>query len=263
MNTAEDHAERENYPGHAVQPEHKSDPEHKDYSECVPKEIGLVGTSCGAIHPVIGPLESHGGYAKCEYRPVMALPGPADMQFPIRKPSSCNKDLMNYIQIIKHHPVVDVTMRLSVRTFVVSHSFWAYIEKGIQLGLRPDFVIFCGLRKVNPRAITEPYLFEELWFTIKDPADLIDDIIILFWLQLRESIETKLVYEGKAWSSDGRWVVCEGETIDQAKARVDDKERQRLKEQAIKAYEANLQSHQQARTEGMQKTLQDARRLLG
>lgn len=58
---------------------------------------------------------------------------------------------------------------------------------------------------------------------------------------------TKLLYEGKAWSNYGRWVVREGETLDQAKARVDDRERQRLKEEAIKEYEAMVEREQQER----------------
>lgn len=46
---------------------------------------------------------------------------------------------------------------------------------------------------------------------------------------------TKLTYEGKAWSDRyGRWLVHEGESMEQAKARVDDREIERLKEQAIK-----------------------------
>jgi hypothetical protein len=55
------------------------------------------------------------------------------------------------------------------------------------------------------------------------------------------------LHEGKAWSGYGRWVVREGETIDQAKARVNVRERQRLKEQAIKEHEAKLERQQQAR----------------
>lgn len=42
-------------------------------------------------------------------------------------------------------------------------------------------------------------------------------------------------------------MVREGETLDQAKARVDDRERQRLKEEAIKEYKAKLELQQQRR----------------
>ena len=49
------------------------------------------------------------------------------------------------------------------------------------------------------------------------------------------------MYEGKAWTDrDGIWLVHEGESMDQAKARVDDRERQRLKEQAIKEKDEKL-----------------------
>lgn len=66
-------------------------------------------------------------------------------------------------------------------------------------------------------------------------------------MQLKEFMGSKLLYEGKAWSNYGRWVVREGETLDQAKARVDDRERQRLKEEAIKEYEAKLERARQVR----------------
>lgn len=59
-----------------------------------------------------------------------------------------------------------------------------YIKKGIQLGLRPEFAIFCGLHETDPRAIDEPYLFDELWFTIKSPHSAIDETIIPFTLWL-------------------------------------------------------------------------------
>lgn len=59
---------------------------------------------------------------------------------------------------------------------------------------------------------------------------------------------TKLLYEGKAWSDcHGRWLVHEGESIDQAKARVDDREIQRLEEQAIKENEEMLEREEQER----------------
>ena len=122
-----------------------------------------------------------------------------------------------------------------------------YIEKGIQLGLRPEFAIFCGLHETDPRAINEPYLFEELWFTIKSPHSAIDETIIPFWMELKEFMRTKLLYEGNAWSKYGRWVVREEETLDQAKARVDDRERPRLTEEAIKEHKAKLELQQQRR----------------
>lgn len=121
-----------------------------------------------------------------------------------------------------------------------------YIEKGIQLGLRPEFAIFCGLHETDPRAIAEPHLFEELWFIINSPASIMSDTLIPFWIQLRELITSKLLYEGKAWTDrDGTWLVREGENMDQAKARVDDRERQRLKEQAIKENEERLERYYQ------------------
>ncbi|KUM63541.1 hypothetical protein ACN42_g3531 [Penicillium freii] len=122
-----------------------------------------------------------------------------------------------------------------------------YIEKGIQLGLRPEFAIFCGLHNTDPRAIEDSRLFEETWFTL-GPADIISDTLIVFWMRFKEFIVTKLLYEEKAWSDrHGRWLVHEGESIDQAKARVDDEEIQRLKEQAIKENEETLEREEQER----------------
>lgn len=42
-------------------------------------------------------------------------------------------------------------------------SLEGYIEKGIQLGLRPEFAIFRGQHETAPRAIDEPHLFKELY----------------------------------------------------------------------------------------------------
>lgn len=126
-----------------------------------------------------------------------------------------------------------------------------YIEKGIQLGLRLDFAIFCGLHETDSRAIENPRLFEKTWFSL-GPADIMSDTLILFWMKLMEFIVTKLIYDGKAWSDrHGGWLVHEGESMDQAQARVDDGEIQRLKEQAKKEnkdvlgrfYEEHVREH--------------------
>lgn len=71
------------------------------------------------------------------------------------------------------------------------------------------------------------------------------DTLIPFWMDLKEFMAAKLVHEGKAWEGGGRWLVHEGETIDQAKSRLDDQERQRLKEQAAKEYEAEWELERQ------------------
>jgi GH24 family phage-related lysozyme (muramidase) len=68
------------------------------------------------------------------------------------------------------------------------------------------------------------------------------DFVYSFWLQLQEFLAMRLVHEGKAWKDEyGRWLIHEGETMEQAKARVNDKERQRLKQQAIEDYEAKTE----------------------
>lgn len=121
----------------------------------------------------------------------------------------------------------------------------SYIKKGIQQGLRPEFAIFCGLHKDDPRAVEDPGLFEKDWFN-NGPQELIIDTVIPFWLQLKELMAQKLVHDGKAWSDRyGHWLIHDEETLDQAKARVDDRERQRLREQATEKYEAELEQKRQ------------------
>ena len=60
---------------------------------------------------------------------------------------------------------------------------------------------------------------------------------------------SKLLYDEKVFTCDGTWVVREGETIDQAKARVDDRERERLREQAENEYQAEREREK----EGLEK----------
>ncbi|KAJ5521553.1 hypothetical protein N7527_005668 [Penicillium freii] len=163
-------------------------------------ELVKIGTSRGDIHPSIGPHKFQKGYRDYTYRPNFQAPscgydnkvsteGFSDITFPwiegmvdlfIRGVQDDKEDDYDY----------------------TTHK--GYIEKGIQLGLRPEFAIFCGLHETDPRAIDEPYLFEELWFTIKSPHSAIDETIIPFWMQLKEFMGSKLLYEGKAWSNYGR-----------------------------------------------------------
>ncbi|CAI7576959.1 unnamed protein product [Penicillium glandicola] len=181
-------------------------------------ELVKLATSRGAIHPSIGPIEYYDGEPCYKYRPGMTLPDPADTRECLRWVGLSDK-----------------------------RSSKGYIERGIQLGLRPEFAVFCGLHEDDPRAIAEPYLFEELWFIIKGPAELIEDNIIPIWMELKQFMASKLLYDGKAWSGHGKWVVREGETLEQAKARLDDRERQRLRDEAIKENEAILKREKQER----------------
>jgi hypothetical protein len=70
------------------------------------------------------------------------------------------------------------------------------------------------------------------------PASIMTDTLLLFWGGVEKCMVSKLLYDGKAFTCDGTWVVRKGETIDQAKARVDDRECERLREEAQKEYEA-------------------------
>ncbi|CAI7576949.1 unnamed protein product [Penicillium glandicola] len=265
-----DHPEREDQP--------ERDTKEPINFEWTP-ELVKIATSRGAIHPSIGPIDFSKGYADCNYRPGMTLPDPADTRECLRWVGLSDKKIIDlehkfndlypdyeapscgYDNEVTTKGISDITFPLieeMVELFLrevydnkdedydyTTHK--GYIERGIELGLRPEFAVFCGLHKDDPRAIAEPHLFEELWFLIKAPAGLIEGTIIPFWMQLKEFMATKLLYEGKAWLSYGRWVVREGETLDQAKARVDDRERQRLKEQAIKKHEEILERKRQAR----------------
>ncbi|KAJ5592615.1 hypothetical protein N7537_009519 [Penicillium hordei] len=242
-------------------------------------ELVKIGTSRGDIHPAIGPLEFHKDSAVCKYRPGMTLPDPTDTQECLRWVGLSDKKIVEieqkfnelypdyegprcgYSEKFKQYaytyneitfPKIEEILNMFIRGMHDDHDEFeythkGYIQKGIQLGLRPEFAIFCGLHNTDPRAIEDPRLFEETWFNL-GPADIMSDTLILFWMRLKEFMVTKLLYEEKAWSDRyGRWLVYEGESIDEAKARVDDREIQRLKGQATKENEETLEREEQER----------------
>ncbi|KAJ6032048.1 hypothetical protein N7540_002780 [Penicillium herquei] len=220
-------------------------------------ELVKTGTSRGAIHPSIGPLEISNGLPECKYRPGMNLPDPADTReclkwvglsdqkiieieqkfndlFPKYQAPKCGYDEKNqaygrgYNEIT--FPLVDSMLKLFIQGMHDDHEEFqythiGYIEKGIQLGLRPEFAIFCGLHKDDPRALEDPDLFEETWFHL-GPADIMSDTLITFWGGTQEVL---------------------GEDMDQAKARMNEKERERLKEQAMEEKKADLARRKQER----------------
>ncbi|KAJ6133171.1 hypothetical protein N7471_008386 [Penicillium samsonianum] len=283
MSEAEDHPERGDQPKHDDQLEQSENHPERDAEENKlinfewTPELVKIGISRGDIHPSIGPHKFSNGHPDCTYRPGMTLPDPANTRECLRWVGLSDKKIIEVEQKFNElypdyqaprsgHDSKVFTRGFSDITFPLIEKMAdlfmqgvrnnrdddydytthkGYIEKGIQLGLRPEFAIFCGLYKDDPRAINDPHLFEELWFTIKSPQSAIDEMIILFWMELKEYMVTRLLYEGKAWSNYGRWVVREGETLDEAKARVDDRERLRLKEQAIKEQEAKFEREQQ------------------
>ena len=51
-----------------------------------------------------------------------------------------------------HSEYLPVSTSLSERKLTIPAKV-GYIKKGIQQGLRPEFAIFCGLHKTDPRAI--------------------------------------------------------------------------------------------------------------
>ncbi|OQE24226.1 hypothetical protein PENFLA_c010G06839 [Penicillium flavigenum] len=273
----EDHPEREHYLERENQPKQENYPERNtEVNEAInfewTPELVKIATSRGTIHPSIGPLELYSGFPKCEYRPGMTLPDPADTRECLRWAGLSDKKISEveqkfnelhpdykgpscgYDEKFQYHahayneitfPKIEEMLHMFIQGMhedldEVEESHKAYIEKGIQLGLRPEFAIFCGVHKDDSRAIENPYLFERDWFWMS-PASIMTDTLIPLWMNLKEFMATKLLYEGKAWSGYGRWLVHDGETIDQAKARVDDRELQRLKEQAIKENEEKLE----------------------
>ncbi|OQE44810.1 hypothetical protein PENCOP_c002G04108 [Penicillium coprophilum] len=224
-------------------------------------DLVKIGTSRGGIHPSIGPLESKGYFTDCTYRPGMALPDPADTRECLRWAGLSDKSIIEVEQKFndlypdyqgptcgyeeKHYrtgahditfPKVEKMLKLFVEgmfdnndEFEYTHK--GYIEQGIQLGIRLEFAIFCGLHKDDPRAIEDPHLFEESWFS-QGPAGIMSDTLIPFWMQVENFMASRLVYEGKAWKDGwGTWLIHEGETLEQAKARADE-EHEMLNEKA-------------------------------
>lgn len=122
-----------------------------------------------------------------------------------------------------------------------------YIKKGIQHGLRPEFAIFCGLHKTDPRATNDPPLFEKEWFT-RGPTELIEDFLIPFWMDIKSLMTLRLIHEGKAWADEhGNWLVHDGD-MEKTKANLDDKELGRLREEAAakKKWEIELEEREVA-----------------
>ncbi|KGO48426.1 hypothetical protein PEX1_041240 [Penicillium expansum] len=261
----EDHPERHDQPEHENHSKRDTEENEPINFEWTP-ELVKIGTSRGTIHPSIGPLTFYRGSPECKYRPGMALPDPADTRECLRWIGLFDKKILEieqkfnalhpdyqgprcgYDEKFMQHahayneitfPKIEEMLNMFIRGMHDDHDEFeythkGYIEKGIQLGLRPEFAIFCGLHETDPRALENPHLFEKGWFSL-GPADIMSDTLIPSWMKLREFMATKLTYEGKAWSDRyGRWLVHEGESMEQAKARVDDREIERLKEQAIK-----------------------------
>ncbi|KAJ5120883.1 uncharacterized protein N7515_010271, partial [Penicillium bovifimosum] len=164
-----------------------------------------------------------------------------------------------YTEII--FPKVEKTLDMFIQGMHDDHdeveeTHKAFIEKGIHLGLRLEFAIFCELHKDDPRAIENPYLFEKDWFWM-GPESILIDTLISFWRGVEKCMVSKLSYDGKAFTCDGTWVVREGETMDQAKARVNNRERERLREQAEKEYKAEREREK----EGLEKLCEEDGRM--
>ncbi|KAJ5801078.1 uncharacterized protein N7518_003146 [Penicillium psychrosexuale] len=275
----EDQPEPENQPELENQPEPKNQPELGDQTEHDTEikpinfewtpELVKLATAQGLIHPSLGLVEFDRGLADCKYRPGMTIPDPADTRECLRWVGLSDKKIIEmeqkfddlyqgpsrgYDEKFQQHaraynditfPQIERILNMFIQDMQDNHDEFehthkAYIEHGIKLGLRPEFAVFCGLHETDSRAIDWPCLFNKDWF-YRSPATIMSENLLSFWLPLKEFMRSRLLYEGKAWTDrDGMWLVHEGESMDKAKARVDDRERQRLKEQAIKEKEEKL-----------------------
>ena len=89
------------------------------------------------------------------------------------------------------------------------------------------------MHKDDPWCVDDPMLYERDWFDTS--ATSIITFFTSFWNILKKFLVCKLIEEKKAWSDEhGQWLVHEGESIDQAKARVNNLDLQELREQALK-----------------------------
>ncbi|KAJ6178746.1 hypothetical protein N7519_009207 [Penicillium mononematosum] len=269
MGDSEDHPKRNDDPEHGNHPQ--GDTERPINFEWTP-ELVKIGTSRGAIHPSIGPIESH--YGKPIYRPGMTLPDPADTRECLKWAGLSDKKIIEVEQEFndlypdyqgpacgykeKHYPtgyntIVFPKIEKMLDLFLqgmhkddneLEYTHKGYIEHGIQLGLHLEFAIFCGLHKDDPRAIDNPTLFKRKWFDL-GPTRIMSDTLIPFWMNVEELLAAKLVYEGKAWVCHGRCLVHNGESLAQSKARMNEQERERLKEQAAMEYVAEREREKQ------------------
>lgn len=67
-----------------------------------------------------------------------------------------------------------------------------FVKKAMQLGLKPEFAIFCGYHEDDWRAKKDPE-----WFLKQAPPDFVQDFVMEYSLILMRLIKRKLMDEGK------------------------------------------------------------------
>ncbi|KAH8432803.1 uncharacterized protein LDX57_010432 [Aspergillus melleus] len=235
-------------------------------------ELARLTISRGGIHPFLGPLEPSNEYPYYIFHPDWALPDPADTReclkwvglsddkiiqveqkfnelYPDYQGPVCGYDEKytsggtpggrNYIDF----PVVARMVKVyygMVDHWSSDHEYTheGYIKKAIQQGLRPEFAVSCGMHKDDPRCVDDPLLFERDWFDTA-ASSIVVRMVRSHWDKLSKFLLCKLCDEGKAWRDDydhglSEWLVHEGESMKQAKERVNNLDRQALCERAYK-----------------------------
>ncbi|KAJ5595417.1 uncharacterized protein N7459_001625 [Penicillium hispanicum] len=229
--------------------------------EWTPELVRLATSRC-QLHPILGPLEQSNRWPYHSYRPDMALPDPADTRECLEWFGLSDEKIIEVEQKFNElypdfpSPVCGYDEQFSskgrnavtfpaldtmVKVYYGMLDHWnsdyeytheGYIKKGIQQGLRPEFAVFCGMHKDDPRCIDDPLLFERDWFDTS-PTEIITYFTSSFWETLKKFMTCQLVHDEKAWHDEhGYWLVHEGENIDQARERVHGLDLQQLREQA-------------------------------
>lgn len=128
-----------------------------------------------------------------------------------------------------------------------------YIKKAIQQGLRLEFAVFCGMHTDDPRCIDDPLLYERDWFD-RSPSVYVMYRAESWWRRLKEFLLAKMIHEGKAWyikHPRGYWLVYEGESMDQAKTRVNN----------LNFEELNKRAYEEEREEARRRSEENRRRI--
>ncbi|KAJ5109275.1 hypothetical protein N7456_005950 [Penicillium angulare] len=233
------------------------------YFEWTPELVRLATSRC-QIHPFWGPLTPAQEWPYYIYPSHVAFPDPADTHeclkwvglsdekiiqvesrfneiYPDFQGPSCgyeekfsSRGVNSVILPVLEKMVQEHYSMLDHLTSECEYTHEGYIKNGIQQGLSPEFAVFCGMHKDDPRCVDDPSLFEKDWFDTSVP-EIITYFTTSFWHLLREFLTCKLINEGKAWSGDhGQWLIHEGENLIESKARVAGLDLKQLCERAFK-----------------------------
>ncbi|KAK1148140.1 hypothetical protein N8T08_010779 [Aspergillus melleus] len=209
-------------------------------------ELARLTIARGLIHPFLGPLEPADQFPYYIYRSDWALPDPADAReclkwvglsdekitqveqkfdelHPDFRGPACGYDEKytsggtprghNYIRFPRVEKMVKVFYGMVDQwTSDYEYTHEGYIKKAIQQGLRPEFAVFSGMHKDDPRCVDDPLLFERDWFDTA-ASSIVIDTVRSYWSKLSKFLLCKLFDEGKAWKDDdhsSEWSVSLG-----------------------------------------------------